>query len=126
MLESVVKSSSGFFKERLFTYTQAWQFIYFIYNGKSLLQVCYKPYHVFMVEQLIMTKQQSTCFTTNNPLCSVSKLSENICQASIEIKEYFVVLSRVMQKLYETGLQGVPKIHKAMKSMYKHLAHFKV
>ena len=60
-------------------------------------------------------------------LCAqLVKLSEDICQASIDIKEYFVVLSRVMQKLYETGLQGVPKIHKAMKSMHKHLAHFKV
>ena len=40
-----------------------------------------------------MTKQQSTCFTTNNPLCSVRELSKDICQASIEIKEYFAVLS---------------------------------
>ena len=34
-------------------------------------------------------------------LCAqLVKLSEDICQASIDIKEYLVVLSRVMHKLY--------------------------
>ncbi|MCY3928217.1 MAG: helicase-related protein [Acidobacteria bacterium] len=89
--------------EILFTYTQAWRFIYSIYNGKCLLQALACFYGG------AGDSDPPTCFIANNPLCSVCELAEEICQVSIDIKEYLVLLLRAIQELYETGLQGVTK-----------------
>ena len=85
-----------------FTYTQAWRFVYSICNGKCLLQALACFYGG------AGDNDPPTCFIANNPLCSVCELAE-ICEVSIDIKEYLAVLLRTMQELCEIGLQGVTK-----------------
>ena len=93
--------------EILFTYTQAWRFIYSIYNGKCLLQALAHFYGD------AGDSDPPTCFTSNNPLCSVCESAEGICQVSIDIKEYLVVLLRgitghIQKFVYNTGHLCVP------------------
>ena len=86
--------------EILFTYTHAWRFIYI---GKCLLLALALFYGG------AGDSNPPTCFISNTPLCSVCELAEEICQVSIDIKEYLVVLLRALQELSDTGLQGITK-----------------
>ena len=83
--------------------TQAWRYIYSIYNGKCLSQAL-ANFHGGAGET-----DPPTCFIANNPLCSVCEVAEEICQVSVDIKEYLVVLLRAVKDLCETGLQSVNK-----------------
>ena len=49
------------------------------------------------------------CFIANYQLCSVCEVAEEICQVSLDIKPYLIILLRTIQELCETGLQGVTK-----------------
>ena len=89
--------------EILFTYTQAWRFVYSIYNGKCLLQALTCFYGG------AGDQDPPTCFVANNPLCSICEVAEDVCQVSIDIKEYLIVLFKAMQELYDMSLQGVTK-----------------
>ena len=60
--------------EILFIYTQAWRFIYSIYNIKCLLQVLAHFYGG------AGDSDSPTCFNANNPLYSVCELTEEISQ----------------------------------------------
>lgn len=86
--------------EILFTYTQAWRYIYSIYDGKCLSQALAYFYGG------VGETDPPTCFVANNPLCSVCNVADEV---STDIKEYLVVLLTVIQNLCETSLQSVTK-----------------
>ena len=50
-----------------------------------------------------------TCYFANNPLCSVCEQSEEICEISIDIKEFLLVLLGTIKQLCTAGLPGVTK-----------------
>ena len=85
------------------TYTQAWRFVYSIYDGKCLSQALAFFYGG------VSDTDPPTCFVANNPLCSVCEYSEEICEISIDIKEFLLVLLRTIKELCTAGLPGVTK-----------------
>lgn len=50
-----------------------------------------------------------TCFAANNPLCTVCEEAEAICQESIDIQQYMVILLKTFQNLADHGLRGITK-----------------
>jgi len=96
--------------EILFTYTQAWRFIYSVYDGKCLSRaLAYFYCGVGDIDPPPPLPHTHTCFIANNQLCAVCEVAEEIYQVSIDIKPYLVFLLRTIQELCETGLQGVTK-----------------
>ena len=85
------------------TYTEAWRFIYSIYDGKCLSQALAFFYGG------VSDTDPPTCFVANNPLCSVCEHSEEICEISIDIKEFLLVLLRTIKELCKADLPGVTK-----------------
>ena len=83
---------------------KVWHFIYSIYHGKCL---SWGLSHFFSGDADSCTT--SSCFATNTPLCAVCTEKEAICQESGDIKEYLVLLLKMIIKLCENGLDGVTK-----------------
>ena len=50
-----------------------------------------------------------TCFVSNGPLCAVCKHSEDICQWSVDIEPFLVVLLKAVQQICNAGMQNVSK-----------------
>jgi len=86
-----------------FTYTQAWWYIYSIYDGKYLSRALAYFYGG------VGESDPTICFVANNPLCSVCNVANEICHVSVNTKEYLVVPLTVIQNLCETSLQSVTK-----------------
>lgn len=84
-------------------YIKAWQFIYSLYHGKCLLWALSNFYAG------ADDRDPPICFVANNPLCTVCEESEAICQQSIDIQQYMVLLLKTLQKLADYGLQGITK-----------------
>ena len=45
-----------------------------------------------------------TCFVSNGPLCAVCKHSEDICQRSVDIEPFLVVLLKAVQQICNAGM----------------------
>ena len=89
--------------EIIHTYIQAWKFIYSIYHGKCLsreLSVLYGGAGDI---------DPPTCFVANSPLCTVCKQSDNICQWSVDIQPFLVVLLSALKQIHDLELENVTK-----------------
>lgn len=88
--------------DMLSTYIKAWHFIYSVYHGKCLSWALSLFYAGANDEDL------PTCFVGNNPLCSVWERTEMICQASIDIQKYLVLLLQTIKDLCDLGVTKTP------------------
>jgi len=79
------------------TYTQAWRFIYSIYNGKCLSRVLAYFYGG------VNDGNPPTCFLTNSPLCIVCEHTEELCEVGMDIKDFLLALLSTIKKLCATG-----------------------
>ena len=84
--------------EMITNYVKAWRFIYSLYHGKCLVWAL-SHFYTGADDQ-----DPPTCFVANNPLCTVCEESEAICQESIDIQQYMVVLLETLQSLADYGL----------------------
>ena len=50
-----------------------------------------------------------TCFVSNSPLCMVCKVSDVLCEESLDVKEHFSILLNTLQQLQNAGLNGITK-----------------
>jgi len=50
-----------------------------------------------------------TCFVANSPLCTVCKHSDNICQWSVDIQPFLVVLLSDFKQMHDLVLKNVTK-----------------
>lgn len=89
--------------DMLSTYIKAWRFIYSVYHGKCL------SWALSLFYAGANDEDPPTCFVGNNPLCSVCEHTEIICQASIDIQKYLVLLLQTIKDLCDFGLEGVTK-----------------
>ena len=89
--------------EMITNYVKAWRFIYSLYHGKCLVWAL-SHFYAGADDQ-----DPPTCFVANNPLCTVCEESEAICQESIDIQQYMVVLLETLQSLADYGLRGITK-----------------
>ena len=80
---------------------KSWHFIYAVYHGKCLLWALSHFYGD--------NEDTPTCFVGNSPVCSVCELSEAICQETVDIQSYLVVLLHAINALRELGLEGATK-----------------
>ena len=85
------------------TYTKAWRFIYSIYNGKCLSRALAYFYGG------VNDNNPPTCFVANSPLCMVCEHTEEMCEVSIDIKDFLLVLLNTIKQLCTTGFAGVTK-----------------
>jgi len=84
-------------------YANAWKFIYSIYHGKCLSWAL--SYFYGGVDD----SDPPTCFVANSPLCMVCKVSDVLCEESIDIKEHLKTLLSTLQQLQNAGLNGITK-----------------
>ena len=89
--------------EMVSMYVKVWHFIYSIYHGKCL---SWGLSHFFTGGTDACT---TSCFATNTPLCAVCAEKETICQESRDIKEYLILLVKMVIELCDNGLDGVTK-----------------
>ena len=89
--------------EMIANYTKAWRFIYSLYHGKCLVWAL-SHFYAGTDDQ-----DPKTCFVANNPQCMVCEEAEAICQESIDIQQYMVLLLKTLQSLADNGLQGITK-----------------
>ena len=90
-------------REMINAYIQTWRFIYSIHHGKCLskmMAIFYKG---------AGDADPPTCFVSNGPLCAVCKHSEDICQWSVDIDPFLVVLLKAVQQICNAGMQNVSK-----------------
>ena len=85
------------------TYTKAWRFIYSIYNGKCLSQALAYFYDG------VNDNNPPTCFLANSPLYMVCEHTEEMCEVSMDIKDFWLVLLNTIKQLCTTGFAGVTK-----------------
>lgn len=72
--------------EVISNYTNAWKFIYSLYHGKYL---SWALSHFYGGAD---DTNPPTCFVSNSPLCMVCKLSDVLCEESLDIKEHLCTL----------------------------------
>ena len=89
--------------EIILNYTNAWKFIYSVYHGKCLSWALSHFYGG------IDDTEPPTCFVSNSPLCMVCKLSDTLCEESLDIKEHLCTLLNTLQQLQNVGLNGITK-----------------
>ena len=80
---------------------KSWHFIYAVYHGKCLLWALSHFYGD--------NEDTPTCFVGNSSVCSNCGLSEAICQETVDIQSYLVVLLHAINVLRELGLEGATK-----------------
>ena len=85
------------------TYIQTWKFIYSIYHGKFLARSLANLYGG------AGDIDPPTCFVSNSPLCAVCTHSDDICQWSVDIRSFLLVLLKTVKQICDTGLQKVTK-----------------
>ena len=85
------------------TYVRTWRFIYSIYHGKCLARSLAKFYGG------AGDTDPPTCFVSNSPLCAVCSQMDEICQWSIDIQLFVVVLLKMVQQVCDAGVQTVTK-----------------
>ena len=90
--------------EMIRTYIQTWKFIYSIYHGKCLARSLANLYGG------AGDIDPPTCFVSNSPLCAVCTHSDDICQWSVDIRSFLLVLLKTVKQICDTGLQKVTKI----------------
>jgi len=84
-------------------YVNAWKFVYSIYHGKCL---SWALSHFYGGAD---DSNPQTCYVANSPLCMVCKVSDALCEESIDIKEHLVTLLSTLQQLQNVGLNGITK-----------------
>jgi len=89
--------------EMISMYVNVWHFIYSIYHGRCL---SWGLAHFFSGDNAPHT---TSCFSLNTPLCATCAEKELICQESVDIKEYIVLLLKTVAQLCDNGLDGVTK-----------------
>jgi len=50
-----------------------------------------------------------TCFVSNSPLCAVCSQIDEICQWSIDIQPFFMILLNMVQQVHDAGVKSVRK-----------------
>ena len=85
------------------TYIQTWKFIYSIYHGKCLARSLASLYGG------VGDIDPPTCFVSNSPLYAVCTHSDDICQWSVDIRPFLLVLLKTVKQICDTGLQKVIK-----------------
>ena len=89
--------------EIISNYTNAWKFIYSVYHGKCLT---WALSHFYGGAD---DTDPPTCFVSNSPLCMVCKLSDILCEESLDIKDHLCTLLSTLQQLQNAGLNGITK-----------------
>lgn len=89
--------------EIIHTCVQAWRLLYSIYHGKCLAWSLANFYGG------AADKNPPTCFVSNSPLCTVCMQSADICQWSINIQAFLVVLLKAVKEVYDVGLHNITK-----------------
>ena len=72
-------------------YVKSWCFVYAAYHGKCLSWALSRYYGD--------DEDAPTCFVANSPLCSVCEHSEAICQETVDVRPYLVVLLQAVKVL---------------------------
>ena len=89
--------------EIISNYMYACKFIYSAYHGKCLSWALSQFYGG------ADDTDPPTCFVSNSPLCMVCKVSEVLCEESLDVKEHLNILLNTLQQLQNAGLNGITK-----------------
>ena len=83
------------------TYVRTWRFIYSV--GKCLA----RPLAILYGGA--GATNPPTCFVLNSPLCAVCSQMDEICQWSIDIQPFILILLNMVQQVHGAGVKSVTK-----------------
>ena len=89
--------------EIISNYMYAWKFVYSAYHGKCLSWALSQFYGG------ADDTDPPTCFVSNSPLCMVCKVSDVLCEESLDVKEHLNILLNTLKQLQNAGLNGITK-----------------